>query len=524
MDGDDDGAGSSTLMTVVCCRWICGLVVDRRPGGWWKVLVVEEGVGWWKVLAVDEGHRRLSSSVFMLNVSGHCVISGCAILGLICEEFEVLYCNLDCEMAGSKGGIPDVIRPTRSQGGLKAGYGKSGASTGLNRRVLGEINQNIITASTAYPYAVGFPGKKPMVTKKPLVPVRRPVTRAISAQNTSKPSLPLPEGKKPKVQIIPDENDHEDCSIIDVDDDFGAPMFVQHTEAMLEEIDKMDEDIYEEPLLDIDDADKGDPLAVVEYIDDIYAHYRKEEISSCVSPSYMSRQHDITYRMRGILIDWLIEVHYKFELMEETLYLTVNLVDRYLERQIVTRKQLQLVGVTAMLLACKYEEISVPIVDDFIVISDKAYTRAEVLEMEKEMMNTLQFNLSVPTPFVFIKRFLKAANSYKELELLSFYLIDLCLVEYEMLKFPPSLLAAAAVFTAESTLNRSKQWTKTSEFHSQYSQNHLLECSKMMVGLHQKAGGTGKLVAVFKKYSTSKFGHVARTQPANFILEPRFWD
>ncbi|KAF5784230.1 putative cyclin domain-containing protein [Helianthus annuus] len=94
--------------------------------------------------------------------------------------------------------------------------------------------------------------------------------------------------------------------------------------------------------------------------------------------------------------------------------------------------------------------------------------------MEKEMMNTLEFNLSVPMSFVFVKRFLKAARSYKEMEQMCFYLIDLCLVEYEMLNFPPSLLAAAGVFTAESTLKGSKQWTKASEFHSQYSQNHLL--------------------------------------------------
>jgi len=67
--------------------------------------------------------------------------------------------------------------------------------------------------------------------------------------------------------------------------------------------------------------------------------------------------------------------------MEETLYLTVNLIDRFLERQTVSRKKLQLVGVTAMLLACKYEEISVPVVEDFIVISDRAYTRTEVLDM-----------------------------------------------------------------------------------------------------------------------------------------------
>lgn len=67
--------------------------------------------------------------------------------------------------------------------------------------------------------------------------------------------------------------------------------------------------------------------------------------------------------------------------MEETLYLTVNLIDRFLAIQQVVRKKLQLVGVTAMLLACKYEEVSVPVVEDLILISDKAYSRKEVLDM-----------------------------------------------------------------------------------------------------------------------------------------------
>lgn len=135
-------------------------------------------------------------------------------------------------------------------------------------------------------------------------------------------------------------------------------------------------------------------------------------------------------------------MHYKFELMDETLYLTVNLIDRFLAAQPVVRKKLQLVGVTAMLLACKYEEVSVPVVEDFIVISDKAYSRKEVLEMvyitksiyllyflniirfriydllvclqEKLMINTLQFNLSIPTPYVFMRRFLKAAQADKK--------------------------------------------------------------------------------------------------------------
>lgn len=67
--------------------------------------------------------------------------------------------------------------------------------------------------------------------------------------------------------------------------------------------------------------------------------------------------------------------------MDETLFLTVNILDRFLEKQSVVRKKLQLVGMTAMLLACKYEEVSVPIVEDFVLISDNAYTRKEVLDM-----------------------------------------------------------------------------------------------------------------------------------------------
>ncbi|TQE13926.1 hypothetical protein C1H46_000557 [Malus baccata] len=318
-----------------------------------------------------------------------------------------------------------------------------------------------------------------------------------------------------------------DCEIIDVENiedeacDAHVPMFVKHTEAMLDEIDRMEEDEtleVEDPIMDIDSSSSKDPLNVVEYIDDIYAHYRKSEKSSSVSPSYMAHQPDINEKMRAILIDWLIEVHYKFELMDETLFLTVNLIDRFLERQMVIRKKLQLVGVTAMLLACKYEEVSVPIVEDFVLISDKAYSRKDVLDMEKSMVNSLQFNFSVPTVYVFMRRFLKAAHSEKKLELLSFFLIELCLVEYEMLRFPPSMLAAAAIYTAQCTLSRFKQWSKTSEWYTNYSEDELLECSRMMVTFHQKAE-TAKLTGVHRKYSTWKFGYAAKAQPAEFLLD-----
>ncbi|KAL2522277.1 Cyclin-B2-4 [Forsythia ovata] len=436
-------------------------------------------------------------------------------------------------MAGSDENFPGVIRPSNIQGVLRAGGDNFPAPVGHSRRALNAINKNII-GIPPYPSAVHKRGvltqKNAISNKKPDVPVHRPITRKFAAQMACKQQLPYIKETKPSIQPQ-DSNTHQlvDCLIVDAEDyrvigDYDVPMSVQHTEAMLEEIDRMDAEIEmedidgEEPVVDIDSFDKKNPLAVVEYIDDIYAYYKKTESFSCVPPNYMEQQFDINERMRGILIDWLIEVHYKFELMDETLYLTISLIDRFLASvQPVMRKKLQLVGVTAMLIACKYEEVSVPVVEDLILISDRAYCRKEVLDMEKLMINTLQFNLSFPTPYVFMRRFLKAAQCDKKLELISFFIIELCLVEYEMLRFPPSLLAAAAIFTAQCTLSKSKQWSKTSEKHTKYTDDQLLECAKLMVTYHQKAC-TGKLTSVHKKYSTSKYGYAAKSDPADFLL------
>jgi hypothetical protein len=115
--------------------------------------------------------------------------------------------------------------------------------------------------------------------------------------------------------------------------------------------------------------------------------------NNCVTPTYMTKQQDINEKMRSILIDWLVEVHLKFKLVPESLYLTVNLIDRYLDKEQVNRQKLQLVGVTAMLIACKYEEIYPPIVRDFVYITDNAYTKEEILEMERKMLQVLDFNI-----------------------------------------------------------------------------------------------------------------------------------
>lgn len=69
---------------------------------------------------------------------------------------------------------------------------------------------------------------------------------------------------------------------------------------------------------------------------------------------YLKKQTDINDRMRSILVDWLVDVHLKFKLLPETLYLTVNMIDRYLQTEVISRRKLQLVGISSMLISSKY--------------------------------------------------------------------------------------------------------------------------------------------------------------------------
>eukprot|EP00238_Polyblepharides_amylifera_P014777 CAMPEP_0196575376 /NCGR_PEP_ID=MMETSP1081-20130531/4869_1 /TAXON_ID=36882 /ORGANISM="Pyramimonas amylifera, Strain CCMP720" /LENGTH=419 /DNA_ID=CAMNT_0041893659 /DNA_START=206 /DNA_END=1465 /DNA_ORIENTATION=- len=260
---------------------------------------------------------------------------------------------------------------------------------------------------------------------------------------------------------------------------------------------------------DIDAADSKNVLACSVYVNDIYDFWRQAEPEFQPSADYMQNQTDINDRMRAILIDWLIEVHLKFKLMPETLYLTVNIIDRFLAREAVGRKHLQLVGVTAMLIAAKYEEIWAPEVRDFVYISDKAYTRQQILQMEKKILGQLSFQLTVPTPHHFLVRFCKAAATEKETEVLASFLTELALPEYAVLNYSGSLLAASAVYTALKT-NGYESFPPALQYHSKFSEAQIKPCAQFLAQLHQGAA-TANLLAVNKKYSQSRFIEVAKT-------------
>jgi len=86
--------------------------------------------------------------------------------------------------------------------------------------------------------------------------------------------------------------------------------------------------------------------------------------------------------VRAILIDWILNVHLKFKLLPETLYITINLIDRFLSIQNIEKDRVQLLGISALLIASKYEEIYPPTVKDFVYISKNSFTSSQILDME----------------------------------------------------------------------------------------------------------------------------------------------
>lgn len=177
------------------------------------------------------------------------------------------------------------------------------------------------------------------------------------------------------------------------------------------------------------------------------------------------------------------------------------------------------VGVTAMLVAAKYEEIWAPEVRDFVYISDKAYTRKQILDTEKDLLQALDWNLSLPTSYQFLARLLKAANVHYEKELALFvaYSAELCLVDYRMLRYSYSELAAGIMYVAMRAFKKADPFPHNLMRHAHFAKDSVLHISKEVVKLVQ-AAHSSNLQAVVKKYSTTKFCEAAMVAPPLEIL------
>lgn len=216
---------------------------------------------------------------------------------------------------------------------------------------------------------------------------------------------------------------------------------------------------FSEAVRDLDLEDAEDPLMVAEYVVEIFDYLKVLEEVTMPNAHYMEHQDDLEWKMRGILVDWLIEVHTRFHLLPETLFLAVNIIDRFLSAKVVQLDRLQLVGVTAMFIASKYEEVLSPHVANFRHVADDGFTEEEILSAERYVLAALNYDLSYPNPMNFLRRISKADNYDIQTRTLGKYLIEISLVDHRFMKYHPSRIAAAGMYLARLILERD-EWVR----------------------------------------------------------------
>lgn len=253
------------------------------------------------------------------------------------------------------------------------------------------------------------------------------------------------------------------------------------------------------------------PQDLAALVPELHLKLLRDETLFLADPNYMSTQADLNPRMRAILVDWLVEVHMRYRLRPETLFLTVNLIDRYLSRAAVARQQLQLVGVVAMLIAAKFEEIHPPEVQDFVFITANSYTRDEVLQMECTMLTAVNLELVVPTPAHFLDFLLVGAHCTRSEEVrrhLTAYIMELALLDTSMMVHTPSTVVASALLLSNELLGHLPAWPASLAQRARKTEAVIRNSAEQLRGL-LAAAPRSPLQAVRNKYSHPAFRSVA---------------
>ncbi|KAI9874875.1 MAG: G2/mitotic-specific cyclin [Pleopsidium flavum] len=356
--------------------------------------------------------------------------------------------------------------------------------TNSSRSILGAKDNNKKTATTELKRPASGSGVMGGVPKK-----RN--TTSSSSQRSIKEATPVSENEPPQKKAFSIEI--EKRMTVESKEEVKAEGVEDHDGDVKE--------LFAAAVPDLDAEDVDDPLMVAEYVVEIFDYLKVLEEVTMPNPEYMDHQDDLEWKMRGILVDWLIEVHTRFHLLPETLFLAVNIIDRFLSAKVVQLDRLQLVGVTAMFIASKYEEVLSPHVANFRHVADDGFTEAEILSAERYVLGALNFDLSYPNPMNFLRRISKADNYDIQTRTLGKYLMEISLVDHKFMEYHPSHIAAASMYLARLILERG-DWDATLTHYAGYTEDEIQPVFKLMIDyLHRPVAHE----AFFKKYASKKF-------------------
>lgn len=254
---------------------------------------------------------------------------------------------------------------------------------------------------------------------------------------------------------------------------------------------------------------KNNPQIPYDYLKEIHISLSQEELNIPSLFGYMKNHSDINEQMRAILVDWIIEVHSKFSLKEETLFLCVFIIDKFLKNEVIPRSKLQLLGVASIMIACKQEEIYSPSIKDFVFITDNAYTTQEIFEMEYHILKVLEFNTVMPSSLRFYE--LIALDFNFDLKQFNFglYLLELYLIDYRMTKYLPSVIACTAAYIVMKFF-KMPNYTKIYNCWNRNTNSSSLikDCAREICFLVDNINGSS-LKATKKKFTQDKYDAVS---------------
>ncbi|KAH9488428.1 G2/mitotic-specific cyclin-B [Bulinus truncatus] len=260
----------------------------------------------------------------------------------------------------------------------------------------------------------------------------------------------------------------------------------------------------------VEDIDsKPDSLTTTQYSQDIIKYLMYLESRHPLKNDFLDTSPAITTKMRGLLMDWLIQVQSHEELKDETLHLCVDLIDRFLSLVNVDMSKLQLVGISSLLVASKFNERFAPEISTLCYLTDNTFVKEEVLHYEKLILHKLKFDLSKPVCITFLDRFLQVHKHSVEIEYLAKYLLDLTIMYAHLMPVLPSLKAAAALFMARQLLMDSvPPWTRGLHYYTGYSQSSLQEVADELSSLLLKVRSS-KNQGARNKYNTEQYSYIS---------------
>jgi cyclin B len=259
----------------------------------------------------------------------------------------------------------------------------------------------------------------------------------------------------------------------------------------------------------------NNPQYCIEYSKEIFSFLKSnEKLNMPIYKNINLNKTEISEKSRKILIDWIISVHAKFNLLPNTLFLTINLIDRIIEKNVAYINSFQLLGTTALHIAAKYEEIYPPEINDYIFISNKAFSKEDVIEMENFILDKLNFDILCISPYVFLDRlyFISRENNI-DVYYLSSMFIEFSFLSIEIMKNKQSLITASMFYLALKFIytKKNKVWNNKLQIHTGYKEHKIKSVIKDFIlffkgNIRDKKN---KINSLFIKYNHDKFGNIS---------------